>query len=40
MSIIQEINETKNKLDYELKVLEKQIFELETSYLQETLNNG
>lgn len=40
MSIVTEIVETKNKLEYELKVLEKQIFELETSYLQETLNSG
>lgn len=40
MSLTQEIAETKNKLEYELKILEKQIYELETSYLQETLNSG
>jgi chaperonin cofactor prefoldin len=40
MSIVTEILETKEKLEKELKVLEKQIYELETSYLQETLNNG
>ena len=40
MSIVPEIVDTKNKLEYELKILEKQIFELETSYLQETLNSG
>ena len=40
MSIVTEILDTKEKLDKELKVLEKQIFELETSYLAETLNSG
>lgn len=40
MSIVQEVSDTKNKLEYELKILEKQIYELETSYLQETLNSG
>lgn len=40
MSFVTEILDTKEKLEKELKVLEKQIFELETSYLQETLNSG
>lgn len=40
MSILSEFQEKKNQLEHELKSLEKQIFDLETNYLQETQNTG
>jgi uncharacterized protein YdcH (DUF465 family) len=35
-----ELLEKRNQLDSDLKNLERQIFELETRYLEETVNSG
>lgn len=38
--VLSEIQEKKSQVEHDLRALEKQILELETSYLQETINTG